>query len=105
MTGKYVFIGKTIGYPIPYATQFTNPQKFDQARLPGLNGNTHNYVEGVIGQADPNGLYSPPAADATWVMVIDPATNKPVVAYIEDKVDAFPFKLPPSYLMSVPAGY
>ena len=27
MTGKLVFIGKCIGFGIPYATEFTNPQK------------------------------------------------------------------------------
>ena len=92
MNGKYVFIGQTIGYPIPYATQFTNPMKrvYDAAVLP---------------QADPNGLFSPSSAAGTWLVVVDPKGEaKP--SYIEENVQCFPYKLPREALMGyVPANY
>ena len=51
-TGERKLLCKSFGYGIPYATQYTNPEKYE------YNGTT-------IPQADPNGLYSPASADAT----------------------------------------
>ena len=82
-TGKFVFLGKCLGYGMPYSTQFTNPMKYEQ------NGAT-------LPQADPNGLYMPSSADATWLFMINPETNKPVPVYCEDKVLVLPYKLPAS---------
>jgi hypothetical protein len=68
----------SIGYGLPYATQYTNPQM----RLSGQNGNV------VLPQADPNGLYSPASAEGTWVMCVFNGKPKPV--YIEDRVTVSP---------------
>lgn len=85
MTGKPVLLGKCIGYGLPYATQYTNPQK------------TYNsYTQGgfeILPQADPNGLFMPESADGTWLLMIDPSTNTPRPVYIEPKVLVSPFKL------------
>lgn len=80
MTGKPVFLGKCIGYGLPYATQYTNPEAYS---LHGTN----------LPQADPNGLFMPSSAEGTWLMMIDPETNKPRPVYIEPKVLVSPFKL------------
>lgn len=79
-SGQLIFIGKCVGYGIPYATQYTNPQ------IETYKGNTKP-------QADPNGLFSPASAEGTWLMLIDPQTNKPQVVYIEPKIIVTPFPL------------
>lgn len=85
-TGKFNFIGKCIGYGLPYSTEFTNPQK--------VTG--YNSAPAVIAQADPNGLYMPQSASATWLFMINPETGKPVPVYCEDNVLVLPYKLPAS---------
>lgn len=86
MTGKPVFIGKCIGYGLPYATQYTNPE----ARLDGSAAGELT----TIPQADPNGLFMPASADGTWLMMIDPQTNEVKPVYCEPKILVSPFKLP-----------
>jgi hypothetical protein len=86
-TGKLVFIGKCIGYGVPYAAQFTNPEKLvwgDRFETPTLP------------QADPNGLFMPTSADATWLMLVDPTTSIPRVCYFEPRVVVLPFPAPVS---------
>jgi hypothetical protein len=58
----------------------------------------HGSAPAVISQADPNGLYMPPSADATWIYMINPNTGKPSPQYFEDKVDVFTYELPSSML-------
>lgn len=84
MTGKLVFIGETIGYGIPAATQYTNPQKRDYG-----NGSTPI----ALPQADPNGLYSPASADGTWVLMKDPNGKEVKPVYIEPRIIVSPFRL------------
>lgn len=88
LNGKLVFLGETIGYGIPYATEFTNPEKLEKLSLPGAG-----YHYEVIPQADPNGLFSPSSAEGTWVMMKDP--NGPDVrpVYVEARIIVSPFRL------------
>jgi len=82
-TGKLIYIGKCIGYGIPFSAQFTNPMR-----------TTREYQGGVtIPQADPNGLFMPTSSSATWLMMIDPKTNKPRPVYMEPEIVVSPFKL------------
>lgn len=87
MTGKPVFLGKCIGYGLPYATQYTNPSKVSGDYING------SHSINVLPQADPNGLFMPQSAEGTWVMLINPATNQPQPAYIEQRVLIVPFPL------------
>jgi hypothetical protein len=83
--GKLVFLCNSVGYGIPYATQYTSPQK---------EAGYYEHGQYALPQADPNGLFSPAAAEGTWVMCADPANKngtKPV--YIEPRVVVSPFKL------------
>ena len=80
--GKLTFLGQTIGYGLPYATQYTNPSKWvaQGATLP---------------QADPNGLFSPNSAEGTWILMANPTNPsevKPV--YIEPRIVTLPWQLP-----------
>jgi len=87
MTGKLVYIGKTIGFGIPYCTEYTNPSITEHHSGEYGGGNV------VLPQADPNGLFMPSSAEGTWLMLIDPATNEPRPVYIEPRVIVSPFKL------------
>ncbi len=83
-TGRPVFLCNSIGYGLPAATQYTNPQK--------IVGDSYGNVD--IPQADPNGLFSPESAEGTWVMCSDPSgSGKTRPVYVEPRVIVSPFKL------------
>lgn len=84
-TGKLIFLGETIGYGIPYATQYTNPQKSEYVSNRGYR---------ILPQADPNGLFSPASAEGTWILMKDPGGKKISPIYIEPRVIVSPFPLP-----------
>ena len=84
LNGKLVLLGQTIGYGIPYATQYTSPQKTI----------SHYDHYSVLPQADPNGLYSPASAEGTWILLLDPnGSGKVSPVYVEPRVIVSPFKL------------
>jgi len=84
--GKFTFLGVSVGYGIPYSTQFTSPQKVESHI-----SNANYYIP--MPQADPNGLFTPASADGTWIMMKDPSGNvKP--QYIEPKIATFTYRLP-----------
>jgi hypothetical protein len=83
MQGKLVFLGKCIGYGIPYSTQYSNPEKV--AREGANYGIT-------LPQAEPNGLFMPSSSEGTWVMLLD-KDGTPHPVYIEPKVVVSPFPL------------
>jgi hypothetical protein len=77
VTGKRVFLCKSIGFPIPYATQFTSPSKIE-------SWGGHPIV---VPQADPNGLFSPSNAEGTWILCLNPNNSKDIEpVYSEPKV-------------------
>ncbi|CAB4123176.1 hypothetical protein UFOVP29_335 [uncultured Caudovirales phage] len=69
---------------MPHATQFTNPQRPIYSGATGVT---------TLPQADPNTLFSPTSADGTWILCVNPETNKAVPLYVEPKVIVSPFKL------------
>lgn len=84
-TGRPVFLCNSIGYGLPAATQYTNPDKFIEDRW----GNV------TIPQADPNGLFSPDSAEGTWVLCADPkGSGKTRPVYVEPRIIVSPFPLP-----------
>ena len=82
--GKLMFLGKCIGFGIPFSAQYTNPQKIERI---------YSGVWVAMPQADPNGLYMPTSSSATWLMMIDPKTNKARPVYIEPEIVVSPFPL------------
>lgn len=91
MTGNLVFIGKCIGYGLPYSTQYTNPEKLVDRY--GRSIDNHNYDAYNLPQADPNGLFMPQGLSATWLMMINPKTNEPTPIYVEPELIVSPFPL------------
>lgn len=84
--GKLTYFGETVGYGLPYATQFTNPEKIADM------GREYGYA--ILPQADPNGLFSPSSAEGTWVLMKDPRGDKTLPVYIEPRIVVLPYKLP-----------
>lgn len=78
--GKLTFIGKCIGYGVPFSAQYTNPERY-------------YHTGATLPQADPNGLFMPTSSSATWLLMIDPSTGKPRPVYIEPEIVVSPFKL------------
>lgn len=92
--GKLFFIGKCMGYGIPFSAQFTNPEKIvhgDHQLGYDLAGRVNHPMK--LPQADPNGLFMPTASSATWLMMIDPKTDVPRPVYIEPEIVVSPFPL------------
>ncbi len=90
-TGKLIYLGKCMGFGIPFSAQYTSPQK-----LVNRYGNTiksTRYEPHIMPQADPNGLFMPTSSSATWLMMINPKTNKPQPVYIEPEIVVSPFPL------------
>lgn len=57
---------ESVGYGLPYSVQITNPERVLMGHeYPGTG------TGGTIPQPEPNGLFMPEAADATWVMCSD----------------------------------
>lgn len=78
--GKIVEVCASIGYPIPYSTQLTNPMKFE-------------YSGGSpIPNAEPNSLYPPSSSAATLVQCVN-SDGSVSPTYIEDNVMAFPYRI------------
>jgi len=72
----------SLGFGIPYATQYTSPQRRDWN---GGNGSV------VLPQADPNGLFSPASAEGTWILCRIPGEDKAMPQYVEPKVIVLTF--------------
>jgi len=81
------YLGKCVGYGIPYSTQFSNPEK--KVHGYGANGRSAVFTK----QAEPNQLFKPEGLSATWLIMIDPETNKPRPVYVEPEIIVSPFKL------------
>jgi hypothetical protein len=99
MTGKLVYLGQAMGYGLPFGTEYTNPQYI-----------ANSYSQGgfaILPQPDPNGLFKPADVNATWLMLIDPATKKAKPVYVESDLTVSPFKLPRNLLdqSSLPGDY
>lgn len=90
MTGRLVPFCHSIGYPIPYSTQYTAPTAVQRYNLTDPSGHWAYGVE-ALPQADPNGLFSPASADGTWVMCKDPSSGKLGAVYSEPRVISSPF--------------
>ena len=83
MNNQLTKVCDSIGFGLPYATQYTNPQR--------VYSDAHGY--GTLPQADPNGLYSPASADGTWVLCVDHKDGKAKPVYIEPRILVSPFPI------------
>lgn len=94
MDGRYVYLGKCVGYGLPYSTQYTNPEAY-------LHGGA------TLPQADPNGLFSSDGLSATWLVLIDEKTNEQSIIYAEPEIVVTQNKLPKRLIAewSLPDNY
>jgi hypothetical protein len=97
MTGEVgQYLGKCIGYGLPYSTQFSNPVKYSGVitdKVADFSGRDWTYSYQLMPQAEPNGLFMPEGLSATWLLLIDPKTNEPRPVYVEPEIIVSPFKL------------
>jgi len=84
MNNQLTKVCNSIGYGLPYATQYTNPQRI-------AYDSGHGSV--TLPQADPNGLYSPASADGTWVLCLDKKDGKAKPVFIEPRIIVSPITL------------
>lgn len=82
------YLGKCLGFGLPYSVQFTNPEKIVTNKTFSNGGS----IFGKLPQADPNGLFMPSGLSATWLMLLDDK-GKPHPVYIEPAIIVSPFKL------------
>lgn len=85
--GRLHKICDSIGYGIPYSTQYTSPER--QAN------NVETQMSGSLAlpQSDPNGLFSSPSSEGTWVLCFNKETKKMSPVYIEPRIIVSPFGL------------
>lgn len=83
MNNKFRKLCNSVGFGLPYATQFTNPQR--------LSSTQHGVT--TLPQADPNGLFSPGSAEGTWIFCVSPQTKKATPLYVEPRVIISTFEL------------
>lgn len=83
MNGRFHKLCDSVGYGIPESSQYTNPNRAIYSGNSGVS---------TIPQADPNGFYSSPSANGTWVMCVD-STGKVVPVRSEPNVVTSPFPL------------
>ena len=81
--GCLVYLGASIGYGLPYAVQFTNPLREERVYGGAI----------ALPQPDPNGLFMPDSLSATWILLVDEATNKTNPVYIEPEIVVTPFRI------------
>lgn len=84
----------SIGYPIPYSTQYTASKAMVARRAQYPDGTaTADWKAYEADQPEPNGLYMPSSAEATWVMCFNPVTKAIEATYFEDRVRAYQHKI------------
>jgi hypothetical protein len=98
MDGRFIYLGKSVGFGFPYSTQYTNPEKLAYE---------YSYQSSVLKQADPNALFSPESAEASWFLPVDPKTGQSSIGYFEPKLAIFQFKLEKRLLVpgTIPDNY
>lgn len=83
------YLGRCIGYGVPYSTQFSNPEILGFVDG-GEYGARNPYNKP---QAEPNGLFKPEGMSATWLIMINPETGEPTPMYVEPTIIVSQFKL------------
>jgi hypothetical protein len=86
-SGKWIYIGRCFGMPMPYSTQYNSPQHMETFNIRG------GYTSELTAQAEPNGIFPPASAEGTMVAIPDPKTGEPRIAYFEMRIEAFPIKI------------
>lgn len=88
-TGKFRYVGRAIGFGVPFSAQYTNPMRIvDDPYGDWSSGGR------VIPQPDPNGIYMPTSSTATWIILIDETTGELNLVYMEPLLTVSQIPLP-----------
>lgn len=82
--GQLIYIGKTLGYGLPYSMQMTSPEKIvDERNIDRGDGFEYGngYGDAIMPQPEPNGLYIPEGLSATWLIMVDDKGNRKPAYY------------------------
>lgn len=91
--GKMVFFCNSIGYAIPYATQFTAGESVQRFLVARSGDVPRAFGTEKLPQAEPNGLFQPASAEASWVLCKDPNGDAVRPTYVEPRIIVSQFKL------------
>jgi hypothetical protein len=83
--GDLHYLCQSIGYGLPYSTQYTNPSRLERWGTSGGGA--------ALPQPDPNGLFMPDGMAATWVLCLDESDGDIDPLYIEPEILVSPFRL------------
>lgn len=101
--GKLIYLGRCLGYGIPFSAQFTNPEKTVEGdKELGKDWSGHFIMKKP--QADPNGLYMPTSSSATWVILVD-EEGEPYTVYMEPNLVVSPIPMPDWMVIKGPEDY
>lgn len=95
LAGDLIHVCDSIGYPIPYATQSTNPERiWMESNYKGVGNSSYDDVGGTIPMEEPNGLFIPSSATATYaICASDEFEDGFYALYSEDNLNASPVPL------------
>lgn len=91
--GCLTYLGRSVGYGLPYAVQFTNPNKLAAPTHRDGTQSRTSWRDIPMPQPDPNGLFMPDSLSATWVLLYDEATKKTSPVYVESELTVSPFRI------------
>ena len=83
----------SVGFGIPYATQYTAPKAARAVAPVYPSGETGQWQYKMVDQPEPNGLYMPSSAEGTWVICLSP-DKKLAPTYVEPRVVVYLFEMP-----------
>jgi hypothetical protein len=83
-SGKPVFLCNSVGYAISDATGYLSPDKVVRLGNAGYE---------IMFQAEPNGLFTPDASNANWVICLD-TDSKPLPVFVSADIVVSAFRLP-----------
>lgn len=95
MNGNFHSVCPTnsVGYPFPYSTQMSAPKAARVVRPVYPNGSSAEWHIVEADQPEPNQLYMPSSAEATWVLCVNPENGELAPTYVEEKVMTYLFKM------------
>lgn len=84
----------SVGFGIPYATQYTAPKAARVVRPLWSDGTTGSGAHTMeMDQPEPNGLFMPGSADGTWVLCLHPDGKSVAPAYVEPRIVVYTFPM------------
>lgn len=82
----------SVGFGIPYSTQYTAPKALRMGKPMYPNGDTYIWKEFEADQPEPNALHMPSSSSGTWVVCLGP--NKQLApTYVESEVSVYTFEM------------